>query len=299
MSAEKGKAMNLRFLVGIGGLLIAAAACTGFREAAMDVRTMPVCRMTTYDPSSDTQADKQKRPVLAYIRSSLITERIRISNFERGNGLRVWSTSVGDLEKNDLIESVYGKRISGYASFFDFLELNVNRTVDLGIVRNGKNLNIRLFNPPCRYFSSGEVERVFYNELYSGRLVNLLVLEPKVVLFSPDGKQSAESSMKKLLTTDPRMATSLYGIVGFDNFRILQDRHVETVLKELELKQLGLLDEGTAVKVGKMVGANFVAETTVRFFGDSNQLQKMEVIKKVYNLELGTIAGVDSIKVDE
>lgn len=295
LETDRRTELSARLIFISVGLLIIETACVSYQQDKMDISSMPKCRITSYDRSSEISLGNNNSPKFRYIRSRLITEQIAISKYEHGKGLSIFSSTIRGLNKGDIIKSIFDKEIKSYASYFDFLELNVNRTIDFGVIQNGKVIHLQIFDAPCKYFSNWKIEKALFNELYSGKPVNLLVLEPKVIFFFPAAKQSTKSVVKRIANTDPMLATALYGLVGFDNFKILRDRNIDIFLKELELKQLGLIEEGTAVKVGKLTGANYVAETTFRFFGSSKGLEKMEVIKRVFNLELGTVDGVDSI----
>jgi len=99
-----------------------------------------------------------------------------------------------------------------------------------------------------------------------------------------------------MLEDDPNFAASLYGLRGFDNFRIIEDRHIETLIRERNLLDAGLIAKDSAVELGQLSGANFLAETFYRFFSDPSRSIRMEVTKKIFDLETGTLVGFDLIR---
>lgn len=277
-----------------GVVAVAVLACVQTQSTEIDLSEIPKCAITISDRIASFDVLPGARVNWRYVRSRLVDQEIKLSH-KLEKRLLVFSSAHSDLKAGDIITHIYGLELKDYAHYFDLMELNINRTIDLTVLRNGKKRKVLLFNHPCKYFSNSRIERALYNELSGGRPVNLLVLKPKVVLFIPESKKHTETSIQRLLATDPGLATALYGIQGFDNFKILEDRKFDILLKELELKQLGLIDERTAIRMGKVTGANFVAETTFRLFGSDKTLDGMEVTKKIYSLEKGIVIGVDTI----
>jgi hypothetical protein len=274
---------------------LAVSSCANQTGRTINLADLPNCHVTTSDLAAEHFEESKVEPRWDYVRSKVITERIRILRTQPDHGLIVLSSSIDDILPGDLIIEAYRIFVDTFSKYFDVLELNVTRRATLTILRDGTKRTIAIPNDPCRYYSSGRIERAFYNELYAGRSVNLLVLPAHVTVDGTGSDFALESVFQRRLGSDPRMAIALYGIVGFDNFRIIENRNLDSVLKELELKQLGVLEASSAIRIGRIVGANFLAETTHQFTGNGRTITQLTTIKKVYDLERGIVVGVDTV----
>jgi hypothetical protein len=272
-------------------------SCTGHPGRELRLSELAECVVTTSDRIADHKEGSNSAPVWAYARSTLITQKIRILRTEQAGGLVVLSSAVDKIHPGDRITHLYGIATNSFAKYFDLLELNVNRDAKFTVRRRDSIVTVSVFNQPCKFYSNGLIERAVYNELYSGRDVNLLVLPANVEASGSVRAKQLEPSFRKVFGDDPRMAISLYGVQGFENFRLIESRNIDVVLKELELKQLGLVDDKTAIRIGKITGANFLAETSFRIVIQNERLEKTEVIKKLYSLEHGTVLGVDTVTI--
>ncbi len=77
-------------------------------------------------------------------------------------------------------------------------------------------------------------------------------------------------------------------------FKMVERKDIQKILKELAIQQTGLVDDGNAAKVGKMLGARMIISGVLYSKADA-----YEIFLKLLRVETGEVLSVNKLKIDK
>jgi PBP1b-binding outer membrane lipoprotein LpoB len=75
---------------------------------------------------------------------------------------------------------------------------------------------------------------------------------------------------------------------------MVERKDLQKILKELAIQQTGLVDDGNAAKVGKMLGARMIISGVLYSKADA-----YEIFLKLLRVETGEVLSVNKLKIDK